>query len=1819
MFPASRAQYQLFFLQNLLGDAPTYNVGLVYELQGALDEYALRSALLLVMERHEALRTHFALDDGALLQVVDPDAPLDYLVTDGTDRSWIDEQARRPFDLERGPLFRARLRRQDDARATLLLSMHHIIVDGWSAGILLDEIVTGYEALAAGRQPDLPDPEFHYADYSGWQEAWLAGPEAARQLDFWRSTLGGTLPVLRLPSDVATHAGPTGSSHRFALRSDATGALRALAGATDSTMFVVLLAAFALLLRGRAGNDDIIVGTAAANRGRGEFHRTIGLFVNAVAIRSTFHGDPTFRELVRQVRRATLEAVDNQEVPFDLVVRELAPERALDHDPVFQVLFTLNEKPGARHTSGGVRFEPIELPTETSKFQLTLAIIDQGETVDAEFEYRADLFSEQRIGQFADEFCRIVESAAADPDQPVTTLARPGDPEGDEQPARPGSEWEDPAPYSAPTNPTEATLAGIFAKVLGLEQVGIDDNYFEMGGDSIRSVQILAQVRAAGLELRLTDLILHQTIRELAPLVIAADETPESPIVERCDLLSPADRDLVGEDVEDAYPLLTVQAGMLYHSEATETHQIYHNVMRYRLRAEFSATAWEQAVKQLLTRHEMLRTSFAFAPFSEPVQLVHREVAVPMTFEDLRGLDDADRRAAVGGRLHRERARPFDLDRAPLIRFHVQRLSEDTVQLWIAEHHAIIDGWSDASLFAELLNLYVRELGHQREIPPPPKARFRSIVAAERAAVADPRQREFWVEQLRDAAVTRLPRAVDDTAPADMRMTEFSLPNDLSTGVLELAKSLKVPVRIVLLAAHVRVMALLGGQPDVVTGAVYHGRGEESDSDRVIGLFLNIVPFRCRPAGGSWADLIAQVAAVDLEIQPNRRFPLAEIQREQGVGTLLESFFNYTHFHVSRSQPTGDVEVLDEEGVVPTSFPFGTEFFRSAESGEIGFALRHDATRLSAEWVERAHGYYLNALTGMVRTPERAYTATLLLSADESRRLATWNDTTRAFPEPHVLPELVRRRALVAADAPAVVCETTTLTHGELDDRVGRLARRLIDLGVRPGQFVGVSMRRSAELVVSLLAVLRAGAAYVPLPPDNPPDRLAAMVAEAGLELVLTDAEEAPGPQLGDARTEMVTLSACRRLSGTVPEVPVLPDDPACLILTFGSTGRPEGVVVSHRALCNRLLWAQDEYPMGADDALVRAAPFSSDVSLWEFFRPLLVGARLVICRPGGHREPAYLRELIQRHEVGVVHLAPSTLRTLLDEGGLTECASLRRVFCGGETLSPDLRRRFRARHSAELVNLYGATAAGGDVTHWRCRDDGRRVVPIGRPIANVTAHVLDSERQPVPAGLPGELYVGGAGVARGHHGDAPDTGVTSAPFFDHTEHGRLYRTGDLARHLTDGELEYLGRLDEQVKLRGLWVRLGEIDAALRGHESVRDCAALVRDEALVACVVPVAAERGLDTAALRAFAAERLAGHMVPQVWLEVPEIPLLAGGEADREGLAGLVRPGQTAGRPYRPAGNDVERELVALWEEALDTRPIGIDDTFYELGGQSLVALRLITAIRRRFDRHIPLVELIRGGSVARLAALLERQAEVPDDGALLVPLRAEGDRAPLILIHPGGGGVFCYKELAARISPRHPVLGLAAAGLRTGVVGPASVGALAADYLKILLAHQPTGPYHLAGWSFGGVVAHEVARLLHEGGASVDLLCLVDSAYPGQLHVGGDDELDALLRAELAAPAGPEPEDREALLGVLRHHMTAHARHRPTVYPGNAVFVQGDETHVRGNADLWRPLIGGEFTVRRTSVPHYDLMRPPHVAAVAGVINGVLGGTGQVAAR
>ncbi|HKV11084.1 MAG TPA: amino acid adenylation domain-containing protein [Thermoanaerobaculia bacterium] len=1011
--------------------------------------------------------------------------------------------------------------------------------------------------------------------------------------------------------------------------------------------------------------------------------------------------------------------------------------------------------------------------------------------------------------------------------------------------------------FVPPQGEDEEALAATWAEVLQVERVGRNDNFFALGGDSILSLQVLSKARERGIDLSLQQIFQHPTVRELAARADAGSG-PAAPLPRLApfELLSAEDRARLPESVEDAYPLAMLQTGMLFHGELGTEASTYHNTVSVHVSAPFDLTSLDLALQRLASRHPLLRTSFAFTGFSEPLQLVHRNVRIPLEVYDLRPLSPEEQEAELERWFAGETRRLFDWGQAPLIRFHVHRRDEDRFQLSWSEHHAILDGWSVATMTAELGQDYLALLQHGPEAPQPPTStsQYRDFVALERQVLADGEARRFWLDLLRDATYLELPR-LPGRVPEPPRIVSLPvpLPPETAARAQALATRTGVPLKNVLLAAHARVLGQASGQDDLVFGVVNNGRLEEADAERVFGLYLNTLPYRLRLDAGTWLDLVRQSFEMERAMLPFRRYPLAEIQRLAGGRPLFEVAFTYMNFHVMQGfANTGgetQMQTLGARNHVPTNFPLSIYFEVDPFSAQLLLSLDYDASLLTAGQVEALAGFYQRALDALLERPESRYLEESLLSEAERRQvLVEWNRTETAYPGAgETLHELIAAQAAKTPGAPALAFEGERLTYRELEARANRLARFLARQGVSADSRVGVCLERSFDLLVALYAVLKAGGAYVPLDPTYPADRLAFMAADAQAPVILTTRRGADllpaGPRLVllDEESGAWAGESAEALPGRTG-----PGNLAYVIYTSGSTGTPKGAMNSHRAVVNRLLWMQEAYGLTAADRVLQKTPFSFDVSVWELFWPLLSGACLVIARPDGHREADYLAGLIDREGVSVLHFVPSMLRAFLEEPRAARCASIRQVCASGEALPPDLVHRFfQVLPHARLDNLYGPTEAAVDVTSWAC--DPAHVgetVPIGRPIANLRIYVLDRSLQPVPAGVPGEVHIGGVGLARGYHARP---GLTAERFVPSPwgEGERLYKTGDLGRHRPDGSVEYLGRLDHQVKLRGFRIELGEIEAALRGHPAVRDCAVVLREGAaaeahLVAYVVAV-------------------------------------------------------------------------------------------------------------------------------------------------------------------------------------------------------------------------------------------------------------------------------------------------------------------------------------------------------------------------------------------
>ena len=939
-------------------------------------------------------------------------------------------------------------------------------------------------------------------------------------------------------------------------------------------------------------------------------------------------------------------------------------------------------------------------------------------------------------------------------------------------------------------------------------------------------------------------------------------------------------------------------------------------------------------------------------------------------------------------------------------------------------------------------------------------------------------------------------------------MVEVPISPQTSRALKKLAIEAGAPLKSVLLAAHMKAMSIATGETDVVTGLVANGRPERQDADRSLGLYLNTLPFRLRLVPGSWIELVRRTFAVERGLIPHRRYPLAEMQRLHG-GPLFETAFNFTHFHVFEEAGAG-ARVLSQRMFEATDFKLAANFMLDVPTRAVRLELTVADPQLSDAQVEEIAGYYERALIEMAREPAADCVATSLLSPGERRRLlAEWNATESAFPA-GCIHELFEREAARCPEAMAVVCGTDRLTYRELDERSNQLARHLRDLGVAPEVRVGLCVNRSVEMVVGMLGVLKAGGAYVPLEPGHPPERLAFLLANAAAPVLLTQHRLTSKTSAYQGRTvcldtqwEQISARSSRRLSSTANS-----RNCAYVVYTSGSTGTPKGVVVEHGGLVNVADWHVRTFAVGPQVRMTQLASLGFDMAAWDIWSALIAGACLVVADDDTRAIPERLVEWLKEQRI-VNAFLPTPLAEAVLELTWPSDTTLRVLQTAGDRLH----RHPRAGLPFEVFNLYGPTEATLVATNVRLEPGLPGEPSIGRPIANTRTYVLDGNGELLPVGVVGELCIGGVGVARGYLDRPVLTAERFVPDPFHPE-GRLYRTGDRCRWLADGTLQYIGRSDHQVKIRGVRIEPGEIESALAAHSAVREAVVVAREDApgdkrLVAYLVP-RADVAFSMRELRKHLESKLPEAMIPAAFVEMNALPLTANGKIDRKALPRPEAPRKTfdSGSAFDP----LEIEILRMWQDVLGVTEIGTREEFFALGGHSLLAVRLLKQIEDRFRRRVPLSIFLRSPTVEGLAAALRGQAsQMP--WSPLVPIRSQGSRLPFFCVHPGLGNIAGYDTLARYLATDQPFYALCSIGLESDQEPDTRVEDMAARYVEAVRAVQPEGPYWLGGHSFGGLVAFEMARQLADQGERIDLLALFDTAAPGSFP-GAESDRDAL---------------------------------------------------------------------------------------------------------
>ncbi len=1123
--------------------------------------------------------------------------------------------------------------------------------------------------------------------------------------------------------------------------------------------------------------------------------------------------------------------------------------------------------------------------------------------------------------------------------------------------------------YVAPRSVLEQRVAQIWQEVLKVERVGLDDNFFGLGGHSLLATQVVSRVRQ-GLqrEVNLRSLFEHATLAAFCQ-ALGDDLTRREPA-------------LLAQPREQRLPLSYAQERQWFLWQLQPQGSAYHIPLALRLRGALDEQALQRSFDALVARHEPLRTRFVEVQ-GQAQQVIDAAAALPIARERLRLEGDAQAQAEqIEACVAAEVLRPFDLQQGPLLRVRLVRLGADDHLLVLTQHHIVSDGWSMQVMVGELTRLYAAfSDGGAAQLPALPIQYADYALWQRQWMEAGERERQlaYWRAQLgAEQPVLELPMDHSRPAQQSYRGARLALPvpGTLLEQLKAQAREQGATLFMLLLASFQGLLHRYSGQADIRVGVPIANRNR-LETEGLIGFFVNTQVLKAEfVQGQGFSDLLQQVRRVSLEAQAHQDLPFEQLvdalrpERSLSYNPLFQVMFN--HQATAPAVPGTlasqvELEVL-EVGGLSAQVDLKLDTLETPDGLLAQFSYATDL--FEAASIERLAQHWLRLLEQVVADPALPLDQLALLDdAEREQIVEQWNATATEYPLDRSIQQLIEAQVDRTPQAEALVFGDTHLSYAQLDARANQLARHLMAQGVGPDVLVGIAAERSVEMVVGLLAILKAGGAYVPLDPEYPAERLSYMFEDSGIQLLLTQSHlQLPLPE-GLTVLHLDTL-ALDDHDDSRPDVAVSPENLAYVIYTSGSTGKPKGAGNRHSALVNRLCWMQQAYGLDGSDTVLQKTPFSFDVSVWEFFWPLMTGARLAVAGPGDHRDPSRLVELINQHQVSTLHFVPSMLQVFLQDEQVASCTSLKRIVCSGEALQVDAQQGVFAKlPNAGLYNLYGPTEAAIDVTHWTCREEGRDTVPIGQPIANLATYVLDGNLEPVPVGVVGELYLGGEGLARGYHRRPSLTAerFVTSPFGDGA---RLYRTGDLASQRADGVIEYRGRIDHQVKIRGLRIELGEIEARLLEQAIVREAAVLAVpvNGSLQLVAYLVAGDE--DSAALREVLKAQLPDYMVPTHFIYLPALPVSPNGKLERKALpAPDVSQHQQA---YVAPRSELEQRIAQIWQEVLKVEQVGLHDNFFELGGDSIVSIQVVSRARQAGIRFTP-KDLFEQQTVQQLAGV------------------------------------------------------------------------------------------------------------------------------------------------------------------------------------------------------------------------------------------------------
>jgi amino acid adenylation domain-containing protein len=1421
--------------------------------------------------------------------------------------------------------------------------------------------------------------------------------------------------------------------------------------------------------------------------------------------------------------------------------------------------------------------------------------------------------------------------------------------------------------FAAPRTPVEEILANIWAEVLKLDKVGIHDNFFELGGHSLLATQVIARINDVfGTNVHLRRLFETPTIAGLAVSIaaylVAKNDTQKTPPI-------------VPRAGTHDFPLSFAQQRLWFLDQLDPGSPTYNVPAAFRLVGKLDTSALEQSFDEIVRRHEALRTVFTTTS-GEPAQTVLAPSPVALTCTDISDRPEKDRELIVPDLVREEACQPFDLSGGPLLRTKLLRLAPHDHILCLNMHHIVSDGWSIGVLFRELSDLYRAYGSGKPGSLPELSVQYADYAVWQRQWLQGDeldRQLSYWRKQLGGLSPLQLP--TDRNRPSvqthrGSRAT-FELSAPLSQALKSLSQKHGVTLFMTLLASFQLLLSRYCGQTDIAVGTPIAGRTRH-EIERLIGFFVNTLVLRTNFFGNpTFKELLRQVRETTLEAYTHQDLPFEKLveelhpERNLSHSPLFQVMFAFQN----NADQTLEFEGLTVEPIRTVSdiAKFDLTLTLSEKKGTLGGSLNYNTDLFDASTIDRMLGHFQNLLNGIVANPEQRISELPLLGeAEKHQILVEWNDTQTEYPKDKCIHQLFEEQVERTPDAIALVYENQQLTYRELNNRANQLAHYLQRQGVKPDARVGICVERGLDMVVGLLAVLKAGGAYVPLDPTYPAERLIYMLQDSAPVAILTDTQVPTSVQaeLHSALTGRADVTPVIDLQGDAnswamhpesnPERMLLGLTPAHLayvIYTSGSTGRPKGVEIEHRNAVNFLHWAQCSFTAQQLSRTLFSTSLNFDLAMYECFAPLASGATSQIVRN--------TLTLVQTpHPVTLINTVPSTMHGLLDAHGIPD--SVRTVNLAGEPLKRALVERLFAETSVDTVcNLYGPSETTTYSTWVVMRREHGHAAHVGRPLANTRIYLLDARGQPVPVGVVGEMYIGGAGVARGYLNQPELTAerFVADPFVNEVN-ARMYRTGDLARYLPDGNIEFVGRMDNQVKIRGYRIELGEIEATLGQLPSIRESVVLAREDnpadwRLVAYVV--AAPGSAPTInELRGFLKQKLPEYMVPSAYVFLESLPLTPNGKLNRKALPSPDQSKPDLDKPFVAPGDASELELTKIWRKLLGVENIGVTDNFFDLGGHSLLAVQLLVEIEKTMGRRLPIATIFQAPTIEQLAGILEqiKRSESPyslwlENPSLVVPFNPKGSKPPLFWFSWGPWDF----RLPRYLDSDQPVYGLQHQSQDGHRALYTSIEKMAAYYVREVRTVQAKGPYFLGGYCIGGMVAFEMAQQLQKQGQEVALVVLLDPVNPMTGELSSVDKPVPSLLSQVRwffnkvsrhlrelAPLGPEEKLSYALVRVndrimgIREKISwfgrrvlceyfgcplppslrtdyivsiygrARRAYVPKLYRGRGILFKTQGRYRNGQLP-WENLIADGLETQELDTDHEDVFKEPYVRTFA----------------